>query len=667
MISHPDDAQGDRQQRNPASTLQPSLETALHSLGFALVLLDGADSALRLNSVRFANNQFLSLTGHHPTELLVHGWRLILGDQVDSGEFRSMIAATARREPTRGQFLIERRDRSRFWASLEITPVQSSSNFWITVIHDISDQVRDSEMDLRLRDQLQTSLESIREGVVTIDLTGNIIFANRRAEAFIGLDAQSAIGRPLSNCFKAKTHTGEPFELPLREILASGKSFTPSNPLTIGLPSGDTCTFSLDCNPVLDHSRHTSALTLTMQETGRSSRSESTAPFSTRLLSQGIAHDFNNLLTAIIGNLSIAAGTLRDGEARNLIGRAQEAASRAQDLSRQLMAVAKGPSIRKSNFSIRNLLRECAGFAVNTSPCRVRFALPDELPQAVGDENQISQVLNNLLINATQAMPTGGVIRVTAETRQCTSASPIQNLAPGTYLHIAIADEGSGIPKELMSRIFEPYFTTKKKGSGLGLASCSSILKNHGGCIYAESEPGSGATFHLFVPAAEAMDSNPRSTANEKHETKLIHGKGRVLVVDDEKMIRQITCDMLTHLGYMTEDAHSCDSAVERVRLANLENHPFQLFIIDLTIPGNPSGIEILRLLRERSPSTPALLFTGYSTNPLIANCRAHGFHTAICKPFNIQQLGAAVHLAITETEPEPRVPSRTASPIHVN
>jgi CheY-like chemotaxis protein len=243
------------------------------------------------------------------------------------------------------------------------------------------------------------------------------------------------------------------------------------------------------------------------------------------------------------------------------------------------------------------------------------------------DEGQLSQVIHNLVINAVQAMPDGGIITIGAEN--------YRSIPEGQKcVRISVADTGTGIPEQHLQRIFDPYFTTKQQGSGLGLATCYSIIKKHGGIITVESTLGKGSTFHLALPASEL-----NRTINPALQTDLAYGAGRVLVMDDEEPVRETLQAMLEALGYTAECTDNGAEAVELYRKRKEEGTPFAVVILDLTIPGGIGGKEAIASLRNIEPGVKAVVASGYSTDPVMGSYREHGFSAVLSKPFQVQEM----------------------------
>jgi CheY-like chemotaxis protein len=350
------------------------------------------------------------------------------------------------------------------------------------------------------------------------------------------------------------------------------------------------------------------------------------------VLAGGIAHDFNNLLTGVLGNISIARiHAPADGNVQQNLSKAEKACLRARDLTRQLLTFSKGGAPVRKAMSIADILKESAEFSLRGSNVRCEFDLPADLPAVEIDEGQIAQVLNNLIINADQAMPDGGILRVGAGTVEVTGADSLP-LKPGRYLRVTVADTGIGIPKEALPRIFDPFYTTKEKGSGLGLTTVYSVVRNHEGLVTVDSEPGVGTTFFLFLPVSR---NAPRGEAKPESGP----GKRRVLVMDDEGMVREVALEFLGHLGFEGTAVEGGEEAVAAYRDAREAGRPFSAVIMDLTIPGGMGGKEAVRRLHDLDPGVRAIVSSGYSNDPVMADPARFGFRGVIAKPYRMREL----------------------------
>lgn len=291
-----------------------------------------------------------------------------------------------------------------------------------------------------------------------------------------------------------------------------------------------------------------------------------------------------------------------------------------------------GPPIKKTT-SIAKLIKESVRFALSGSNVKCEFFIADDLWLSNVDEGQIGQVIQNIIINADQAMPKGGVIRVYCENVVISQHDNLP-LKEGKYVKISISDQGIGIPKEYITKIFDPFFTTKQSGSGLGLSTAYSIIKRHDGYITVESQVGVGTTFYIYLPA-----SDKRIEIEEEKIDKLLKGKGRVLLMDDEEMVLEVVGDMLKYLGYEVAFARNGNEAIEFYKRAKAAGHPFDVVIMDLTIAGGMGGKEAIKKLIEIDPEVKAIVSSGYANDPIMVDFKKYGFSGVIAKPYKIKDL----------------------------
>lgn len=352
------------------------------------------------------------------------------------------------------------------------------------------------------------------------------------------------------------------------------------------------------------------------------------------VLAGGIAHDFNNILTSILGNISVARMHMNlDPEISQILTNAEKAAFHAKDLAMQLLTFSKGGAPLKTSASIADLIKDSTGFMLRGSNVKCEFSLPDELWPVEIDERQMSQVINNLIINADQAMPDGGNIEISAENVKIRPGDMIP-LHEGEYVKVSIKDHGKGITKKNVPKIFDPYFTTKKGGSGLGLSVAYSIVKNHDGYITVMSRPGKGTTFYIYLPASQ--EKIPEKRVLQKN---LFIGKGKVLVMDDEEMVRKTLTTMLKRLGCEAVCVKDGVEAIALYKQSRETGKPFDVVIMDLTIPGGMGGKETIKKLLELDPEIKAVVSSGYFNDPIMSHYQAYGFSSVIAKPYRITEL----------------------------
>jgi len=358
------------------------------------------------------------------------------------------------------------------------------------------------------------------------------------------------------------------------------------------------------------------------------------------LLAGGIAHDFNNILTTILGNISLAGMLVKpEDEISELLNEAEKASIRAQMLTRQLLTFAKGGAPVKEIASISDIIKESSLFVLRGSKSRCEFSIKDDLWAAEIDVGQINQVINNIVLNARQAMPNGGIIRVAADNFIIEERSGLP-VKPGTYIRITIADQGVGIAEKQLSNIFDPFFTTKQLGSGLGLTTTYSIIKKHDGHISVESRLGAGTTFYIYLPASDKI-------VPKKEDVHLMSGQGRILVMDDEAPLRKVVGKILEKLGYESDFAKDGAEAILLFKQAKESGKPYDAVILDLTVPGGMGGKETIKKLLEIDPEVKAIVSSGYSDAPVLADFRAYGFKAVMPKPFELRSLSKVLDEAL--------------------
>lgn len=358
------------------------------------------------------------------------------------------------------------------------------------------------------------------------------------------------------------------------------------------------------------------------------------------VLAGGIAHDFNNILVSVIGNISLVERMLGpDAKVAELLADAKDASLRAKDLTFKLLTFAKGGDPVKKVEVLPDILKESVSFMLSGSNVKCIYDIEEGLWAAHMDKGQINQVVENLIQNGSQAMPGGGTITLTCRNRELADEE-IAGLSGGRYVQLAIADTGCGIKPENIGNIFDPYFSTRQKGSikgsGLGLSISRSIIAKHGGTIGVESEPGRGTTFTLYLPAASQQQDSALAGGQAAI---LPSGKGRILLMDDEETIHLVVGQMLSFIGYECLHAYDGEEAIAIYRDQLHNNTPVDAVIMDLTVPGGMGGAAAVKKLRALDPAAKAIVSSGYSDDPVVQNYRAEGFAHVISKPYQILDL----------------------------
>ncbi|HTY47620.1 MAG TPA: PAS domain-containing protein [Methanomassiliicoccales archaeon] len=367
-------------------------------------------------------------------------------------------------------------------------------------------------------------------------------------------------------------------------------------------------------------------------------------------LAGGIAHDFNNILTTILGNIYMAKTDLDPHEAQvhERLNLAEKAAMRAKSLTSQLLTFSKGGEPVKAVAPLDQLIRETVRLALSGSNCSYRVEIAKDLWWAEIDKGQIEQVFSNLLVNAKEAMPEGGKIVVMAK-NEILGVDEKPSLIAGRYVRVDVIDRGQGIPDENKERIFEPYFTTKKNGSGLGLSIAYSVVKKHSGLIEMESAAGQGTRFSVFLPASEK-----KGEVGNGGEEVVLQGKGRVLLMDDETPVLHIARDMIAHLGYEVVTALNGEEAIALYRESLKEGRKFDVIIMDLTVVDGMGGKDAVKHLQWLDPEVKAIVSSGYSNDPVMADYRAHGFVGIVTKPYTMSELSRSI-AKVLRIPPKPK------------
>ncbi|MBM3235800.1 response regulator [Candidatus Poribacteria bacterium] len=516
------------------------------------------------------------------------------------------------------------------------------------------------KMEKKLKESeewLFTTLKSIGDAVIATDAEGRVKFMNLVAQDLLGWKPKDATGKPLQDIFNiVNEETGEQVENPVARVIREGIVVGLANHSVLIAKDGTKKPIADSGAPIKDDKGNIIGVVLVFRDITEQRKMEQELQKIQKLesigiLAGGIAHDFNNILTAILGNISIAKikANPKDEIYARLV-EAEKASLQAKDLTQQLLTFSKGGAPIKKTESITELIKDSAEFALRGSNVKCEFFIPDDIWPVEIDKGQISQVINNLIINADQAMLGGGIIKVRVENvapvgamRPCQAvaehALPIKE---GKYVKIEIEDEGIGIPKEHLSKIFDPYFTTKQKGSGLGLATSHSIIKRHDGYIAVESELGVGTTFYIYLPA-----SSKQIFSTKEFEERPVLGKGRILVIDDEEAVRNVAGSMLKHIGYEVEFAKDGVEALELYQKAEASGQPYDAVIVDLTIPGGMGGEQVIKKLLEIDPNVKAIVSSGYSTDAIMSNFKQYGFSGVVTKPYRIAELGETLSKVI--------------------
>ncbi len=534
------------------------------------------------------------------------------------------------------------------WVEEDITLLRMVAEILVfAIIRKRSDEILSNE-----KERLAVTLRSIGDGVITTDINGRIAMMNKEAENLTGWTLDEASGVVLEKVYQVydeKSRT--PLTNLIQNILDKGfiSAIETISSLLVSKDGAEKI-ISHSGAPIIDKTSNIIGLVIVFRDITEETKMKEELINAQKLesvgiLAGGIAHDFNNILTAILGNISLGKMEVpEESDIYEILSHAEMAVTQAQSLTQQLLTFSKGGAPIMKITTIADILLETVSFCLRGSSIKSVFSIADDLHPVEIDEGQISQVINNLVINAIQSMPDGGILEIAAENDSINSpmhtygknaVNPGFTIKPGNYVKISIIDSGTGIPKEISKRIFDPYFTTKENGSGLGLSVVYSVINRHNGFVEVESTGNSGSTFNVWLPASE-------KTVDLKQKKKnniLVKQSGRILLMDDEENIRIIGRRMLNFIGYDVVCTEDGNRTIETYRESMSEGKPFDAVIMDLTIPGGLGGKECIQELLKINPDVKAIVSSGYSNDPVMAEFRKYGFKGVIIKPYKIEEL----------------------------
>ncbi|MBW1707655.1 MAG: PAS domain S-box protein [Deltaproteobacteria bacterium] len=542
--------------------------------------------------IRWANASMADLLGYKGAEALIHrGTRSIFASDKD---YEKMGETIYDRLKTEGTASVDSKFRRKgglvFDGHLKMKAFDPSFPIKraVATLSDISWRKEAEAAIAAEKEHLTVTLRSIGDGVISADAAGRIILINRVAEDLTGWKEEEAIGRPINEIFNIiNEKTGERCDNPVERVLKTGGVVGLANHTVLISRDGTERILSDSGAPIRGKDGKIVGVVLVFRDVTEKRNTEQELQRIEKLesigvLAGGIAHDFNNMLMSILGNISLAKMHANpESEVFKSLTKAEGGCMQAKGLSQRLLTFSSGGVPVKKTASVAELVRDSVSFALSGSNVRAEFFLPDDLRQAEIDKDQIAQVINNVVINAKQAMPEGGIITVQSENMTVRRGHALP-LDGGEYVKITIKDQGIGIPKDHVPKIFDPYFTTKQKGSGLGLATSYSIIKRHDGHISVESTVGVGTSFQIYLPASDKPKPERRPA---KRGGRLDSGRGRILLMDDEEIVRNVVGQMLEHLGYEAVFAEDGAEAIELYKKAKESGEPFDAVLMDLTIP----------------------------------------------------------------------------------
>lgn len=591
--------------------------------------------------IRWANPRFEELFGYEPGEMIGKHASIVnaptdLTPIERAGEIMEVIRRTTE---WHGEVHNIKKDGTPFWcyASVSVFTHPEYGEVLLAVHTDITERKRAEEALRKSEGRFRRLFEQSNDAVFIHNLEGKLLDVNSRVCDMLGYDKDTLLKMTVP-----ALHPEEEFPASKKALQTTMKTgsvrfeskFKKADGTTINVDISSSV-IDLEGGIVQGIARDITERKQLEEEQERIERLESLGT-----LAGGIAHDFNNLLTGIMGNIGLAKRYVEpEGKAFERLGEAERASVRAKDLTQQLLTFGRGGMPVKKLATISELIKETATFALRGSNISLGLSLLDDLWTVEVDEGQIGQVIQSIVMNADESMPSGGTLHISTQNVVIKRLGALP-LLKGNYIRIDIEDEGIGMSKEQLERMYEPYYTTKQKGSGLGLATAYSIIKNHGGYIAAESKVGVGTKFFVYIPTStKPMPEKERETAEVP-----IMGKGRILVMDDEEIIRQLLGDELTDAGYEVELTVDGAEAIERYEDAKKSGKPFDAVILDLTVPGGMGGREVIEKLLEIDPKVKAIVSSGYAIDPVMSECKKYGFSAVVAKPYNVTEIEKTLH-----------------------
>lgn len=583
-----------------------------------------------VNNLGYSEKQLLEMTPLEiAPDLTVAKFRRFVKPLID-GQVKGLSRETHHR----------RKDGSIYPVEIHLTHIRyREHNCLLAIIIDITERKKIEEEREVQRVYFENLFEYAPEAIIILDNQNRILQCNREFENLFGYTREEAVGRAIIDLIVPQDLKAEGMRF-TREV-ATGEEI---NMETVCISKeGNRIEVAITGKPILLGENRLGVYGIYRDITDKK-RLEAEVQKSQKMesigiLAGGLAHDFNNRLSIILGNAQLAH--LKYGQKEDIsdyLQQIEDGALKATSLTQQLLAFSKGGTTIKKSVSIAEIIRKSVSFALSGSNISPEYHLPEQLWPVAVDIGQMEQVINNLIINAKQAMPAGGLIRIAAQ-NLVLEQNPTLPLKDGHYVRIDIQDNGIGIPKQYIHKVFDPYFTTKSRGSGLGLTSVYSIIKNHDGYITLESQIGQGTTVHLYLSATDNLDQSADTETQGMR-----HGQGRILIMDDEEQVRDVLASMLTTLGYTCRVTKDGQEALDCYRKARKSDSPFRAVIMDLTIPGAMGGREAMQRLLEIDPQVKSIVASGYSHDTVMANYQAYGFSGVIRKPFKIEELSQTLY-----------------------
>lgn len=554
-------------------------------------------------------------------------------------DFSEKIALARDGESQRFEAEFSPREDEALSTEVEIVPQTSlgkSQSILLVTARAISSGKQARQKAANADELLSEALQSINDGVILSDIHGKISLVNPAGEDILGKSHEDIAGRQVTEIFTLQSpQSRELLELPIEDVLHANE--TTRNEIEGWLTRSDKIDRYIRAGivPVTGEDGKPAGAIIILQDLTHQHRTKKQLRQAQQMESVGeiarkFAHDFNNILEALLGDLALGKVHCdRQEKVLKYIGNAEQTTNRARELTNQLLTLTSQEQPEAEKTELPRLIEESLGFALRNTENNYHTKFADDLKSPFLDSGQIKNVLYNIITNAREAMPEGGIVTVTAENMEVNSDYPIGSLSDGTYVKISISDEGSGIPSENISQIFEPFFTTWSGHSGMGLASVYTIVKNHSGHVEATSAPEDGTTITFYLPVSNISEIEIEEQISS----------GKILVMDNESSAREKCSDLLEYLGHRVFGVSDGNAAVQMYRVASEKAQPFDAVILDLNTDNGMGATDIVQQLLEINPDVKAVVSHGFSNDLVMTSYAEYGFQGIITKPYTLDEL----------------------------
>lgn len=546
------------------------------------------------------------------------------------------------------------------YAEMRLVKIQwEGEDAWLAALRNITWRKQMEQALLEEKERLEVILGSIADGVIATDQERKILLINHVVESISGCSRQKAVGKSVAGILniKKRNHRQQLTDT-LNQVLKTGSIIesTGQSPITVTAVDGTTTAIEYSCAPIRTGEMEIIGTVLVVRDTTDRRRMEVELEKAQKIeslgvLAGGLAHEYNSILTGILGDLSMARMAMeKDSQAFKLLTEAEEGALRVKELTRRLLTFSRGGDPRKTPGSLPELLRTVTGYMAEELPVKYRWEIPGDVWTVSFDRDLLNLAIRNILQNAVEVMPGGGTVTIRLENLTISDKPGLLlPIEPGHYVKVTIADQGAGIAKEHLGKIFDPYFTTKKDNPGMGLPIAYSIVKKHGGMIDVYSRPGEGSAFSLYLPALVSPAAARPAEVEVKEE--LIRPsdrmKGVVLIMDDEEIVREVAAEMVQELGFKAIKVKDGREAIREYKKSINNDEPIDLVILDIEVPGGMGGSQCIKELRQLDPAVNAVVSSGYSDEAVLVQYREYGFDHVLPKPYKIHELNRLLNRVI--------------------